>query len=83
MKMGFGGIRLCLSLLLAFAVVSSASRNTIDPFSVSDNDEMVMTMEGRSLMARLDDYGDTTANRGHDPPSASKAKPGKLGGRKG
>ncbi|KAL6200353.1 hypothetical protein ACLB2K_030135 [Fragaria x ananassa] len=83
--MGFGGIRLCLSLLLAFAMVSSASRNTIHPFpvSVSDNDEMVMTMERRSLMARLNDYDDPTANSGHDPPSVSKAKPVKVGGRKG
>ncbi|KAL6203428.1 hypothetical protein ACLB2K_027128 [Fragaria x ananassa] len=84
-KMGFGGIRLCLSLLLAFAILSSASRNTIHPFSVSvsDNDEMVMRMERRYLMARLNDYDDPTANRGHDPPSVSKAKPRKVGGRKG
>ncbi|KAK9940795.1 hypothetical protein M0R45_017436 [Rubus argutus] len=82
MKMGFGSFRMCLSLLLAFAVVSSASRNAI-PFSVQDN-EMVMTMEGmRSLKVSLNDYSEPTANRGHDPPSASKAKPGKVGGRKG
>lgn len=50
---------------------------------ITDN-EMVMTMEGmRSLKVSLNDYSEPTANRGHDPPSASKAKPGKVGGRKG
>ncbi|XP_050368232.1 protein PSY3-like [Argentina anserina] len=81
--MGFGGIRLCLSLLLAFAVISSASTNTIDSFSVSENDEMVMTMGARSLKVRINDYEDPTANRGHDPPSVSKAKPRRVRSRKG
>ncbi|CAB4282257.1 unnamed protein product [Prunus armeniaca] len=81
--MGFGGSRLCLCLLLAFALISSA-RNNI-PFS---DDEVVAPMEGRSLMVRTDDYSDPTANRGHDPSSSSsssfsRAKAGGRGGRKG
>ncbi|KAL6275641.1 hypothetical protein ACE6H2_019242 [Prunus campanulata] len=78
--MGFGGSRLCLCLLLAFALISSA-RNNI-PFS---DDEVVVAMEGRSLMVRTEDYSDPTANRGHDPSSSSfsRAKAGSRGGRKG
>ncbi|KAB5520575.1 hypothetical protein DKX38_024894 [Salix brachista] len=69
------GVRLCLCLLLVFAVISSA-RNTISIFS--DN-EMDLAMKGRSLKVTLNDYGDPIANRGHDPSQRNK----NWGGRKG
>ncbi|KAF9675677.1 hypothetical protein SADUNF_Sadunf09G0057200 [Salix dunnii] len=72
-KMAFG-VRLCLFLLLVFAAISSA-RNTI---SFSDN-EMASAMKWRSLKMTLSDYGDPTANSGHDPSQKNK----NWGGRKG
>uniref|UniRef100_A0A6N2L3D4 Uncharacterized protein n=1 Tax=Salix viminalis TaxID=40686 RepID=A0A6N2L3D4_SALVM len=68
------GVRLCLCLLLVFAVISSA-RNTI---SFSDN-EMASAIKGRSLKMTLSDYGDPMANSGHDPSHRVK----NWGGRKG
>ncbi|KAJ4725564.1 Alternative NAD(P)H dehydrogenase [Melia azedarach] len=77
------GFRLCLCLLLAFAVISSA-RNTVFLSAGKDHhDEMGIGigMGGRSFMASsLDDYGEPSANRGHDPPSRG-GRGG--GGRKG
>ncbi|XP_024463733.1 protein PSY3 [Populus trichocarpa] len=72
-KMAFG-VRLCLCLLLVFAVISSA-RNTI---SFSDN-ELALAVKGRSLKMTLNDYGEPMANRGHDPSQRNKNR----GGRKG
>ncbi|KAL9404764.1 hypothetical protein Peur_001736 [Populus x canadensis] len=72
------GVRLCLCLLLVFAVISSA-RNTI---SFSDN-EMALAIKGRSLKITLNDYGDPIANRGHDPSQRNKNWGGSGGGRKG
>ncbi|XP_034886867.1 protein PSY3 [Populus alba] len=68
------GVRLCLCLLLVFAVISSA-RNTI---SFSDN-EMVLAVKGRSLKMTLNDYGEPTANRGHDPSQRNKNRGGRRG----
>ncbi|KAJ4725563.1 Alternative NAD(P)H dehydrogenase [Melia azedarach] len=76
------GFRLCLCLLLAFAVISSA-RNTVFLSGKDHHDEMGIGigMGGRSFMASsLDDYGEPSANRGHDPPSRG-GRGG--GGRKG
>ncbi|CAK7330567.1 unnamed protein product [Dovyalis caffra] len=72
------GVRLCLCLLLVFAVTSSA-RNTI---SFSDN-EVALAVKGRSLKMTLNDYGDPIANRGHDPSQRNKNWGGNGGGRKG
>ncbi|KAG6792998.1 hypothetical protein POTOM_002167 [Populus tomentosa] len=73
------GVRLCLCLLLVFAVISSA-RITI---SFSDN-EMALAIKGRSLKTTtLNDYGDPVANRGHDPSQRNKNWGGSGGGRKG
>ncbi|KAL9367649.1 hypothetical protein Peur_038848 [Populus x canadensis] len=72
------GVRLCLFLLLVFAVISSA-RNTI---SFSDY-EMALAIKGRSLKITLNDYGDPIANRGHDPSQRNKNWGGSGGGRKG
>ncbi|KAL3580247.1 hypothetical protein D5086_018082 [Populus alba] len=72
-RMAFG-VRLCLCLLLVFAVISSA-RNTI---SFSDN-EMVLAVKGRSLKMTLNDYGEPTANRGHDPSQRNKNRGGRRG----
>ncbi|RXH84870.1 hypothetical protein DVH24_041638 [Malus domestica] len=80
--MGFGGTQLCVCLLLAFAVISSA-RNTV----LFSDDEVVMAMkmEGRSLRVTTNDYDDPTANRGHDPSAfaPSRVRSGGGGGRKG
>ncbi|CAN6692992.1 unnamed protein product [Malus baccata var. baccata] len=80
--MGFGGTRLCVCFLLAFAVISSA-RNTV----LFSDDEVVMAMkmEGRSLRVTTNDYDDPTANRGHDPSAfaPSRVRSGGGGGRKG
>ncbi|KAJ0083732.1 hypothetical protein Patl1_31085 [Pistacia atlantica] len=71
-------VRLCLCLLLAFAVLSSA-RNIISPSGNNNIDEMVG--DGRSLMAvSVNDYSEPSANRGHDPRSKGG---GGGGGRKG
>ncbi|XP_044467938.1 protein PSY3-like [Mangifera indica] len=68
-------VRLCLCLLLAFAMLSSA-RNFISLSGNNNIDEVV----GRSLMGvSVDDYGEPSANRGHDP---SRNKGGGGGGRK-
>ncbi|XP_009338922.2 protein PSY3 [Pyrus x bretschneideri] len=80
--MGFGGTRLCVCLLLAFAVISSAQNTVL--FS-DDEVVMAMEMEGRSLRVTTNDYDDPTANRGHDPSAfaSSRVKSGGGGGRKG
>ncbi|KAK0603996.1 hypothetical protein LWI29_011012 [Acer saccharum] len=68
--MGFGG-RLCLCLLLVFTIVASVSAR-INTISFSGNDQMVL-MGGRSLKVSIDDYGEPSANRGHDPPRSRGA----------
>ncbi|CAN1150788.1 hypothetical protein LINPERPRIM_LOCUS18004 [Linum perenne] len=52
-------------LLLALALLRSA-RYTFVSFS----EEEAMLSEGRSLKVSLADYGETSANKGHDPPSS-------------
>nr|GLL42935.1 protein PSY3-like [Ipomoea trifida] len=58
------GFRLCICLLFASAIISSSARNTI---SISGDEMLVVEMEGRSMEMRVDDYGEATANHGHDP----------------
>ncbi|KAL5748105.1 hypothetical protein ACOSP7_025140 [Xanthoceras sorbifolium] len=74
--MGFEA-RLWLSFLLILAIVSSSGSARINVVSLSGK-EMVL-MGGRSLKVNLDDYGEPSANRGHDPPRSR----GVGGGRKG
>ncbi|CAN0854838.1 hypothetical protein LINGRAHAP2_LOCUS6032 [Linum grandiflorum] len=62
-------------LLLALALVSSA-RYT----SVSFSEEEMLSEKGRSLKVSLADYGETSANTGHDP-SSSKVRGHHSGGR--
>ncbi|KAF5744496.1 protein PSY3-like isoform X2 [Tripterygium wilfordii] len=71
------GVRLCLFLLLALSVVSSAS-DTL----VSGNKMALSVVEpaGRSLRVIVKDYDDPSANRGHDPPQSGKVD-GRGGGK--
>ncbi|XP_048325161.1 protein PSY3 [Ziziphus jujuba] len=61
--MGHGG-RLSLCLFLAFALIlcSASARHTM-----LLSEDVEVGMEGRSLLVTTNDYGDTTANPGHDP----------------
>ncbi|KAK2640717.1 hypothetical protein Ddye_022480 [Dipteronia dyeriana] len=77
--MGFAA-RLCLCLLLVFTIVASASART-STISFSGNDQMVL-VGGRSLKVLIDDYGEPSANRGHDPPRSRGAGGSSGGGRK-
>ncbi|GKU93405.1 hypothetical protein SLEP1_g6999 [Rubroshorea leprosula] len=79
--MGMGSrLKMFFCLLFTFALVSSA-RLSISTPAVS-GEEAVWSVKGRSLMSvRLDDYGEASANKGHDPPSARKK--GQGNGRKG
>ncbi|KAI4305290.1 hypothetical protein L6164_028662 [Bauhinia variegata] len=70
-------IRFCFCILFAFFLVCSA-RNTI---LFSDDDEGSANIVGRSLKMSLEDYGEPTANRGHDP-SRNRNGAG-WGGRRG
>ncbi|CAN1846334.1 hypothetical protein LINPERHAP1_LOCUS38169 [Linum perenne] len=54
-------------LLLALALLCSA-RYTFVSFSGTYKEAMLS--EGRSLKVSLADYGETSANKGHDPPSS-------------
>ncbi|KAK3206552.1 hypothetical protein Dsin_020598 [Dipteronia sinensis] len=77
--MGFGA-RLCLCLLLVFTIVASSAR--INTISFSENDQMVL-MGGRSLKVSIDDYGEPSASRRHDPPRSRGAGGSSGGGRRG
>ncbi|MBA0880385.1 hypothetical protein Goshw_004169 [Gossypium schwendimanii] len=48
-----------------------------------ERDEIVLAIEGRSLMASVEDYEEPTANRGHDPPSRARGSGSNGGGRGG
>ncbi|KAG6761173.1 hypothetical protein POTOM_034371 [Populus tomentosa] len=45
---------------------------------VFDN-EMALAVKGRSLKMTLNDYGEPTANRGHDPSQRNKNRGGRRG----
>ncbi|XVF46766.1 hypothetical protein PTKIN_Ptkin03bG0054800 [Pterospermum kingtungense] len=72
--MGFG-VKLCFFLLFTLPLFSFA-RYTI---SLPDEDEIVMSAEGRSLVASIEDYGETKPNPGHDPPPRTTANGGHRG----
>ncbi|CAL5353157.1 hypothetical protein ACSBR2_032588 [Camellia fascicularis] len=59
------GIRLWLCLFFGFVIICCA-RNTIS-LSESKVAIVVEAMEGRSLRVNLNDYGEASANHGHDP----------------
>ncbi|XVF46767.1 hypothetical protein PTKIN_Ptkin03bG0054900 [Pterospermum kingtungense] len=69
------GVKLCFFLLFTLPLFSLA-RNTI---SLPDEDEIVLTADGRSLMASMEDYGETKANPGHDPSSKTRGSGGRRG----
>ncbi|KAK9280227.1 hypothetical protein L1049_013914 [Liquidambar formosana] len=62
------GLRLplcwCLVFAFALAIAASSARNT---FSLPGDEMMMVATAGRSLKVSTDDYGDPSANRGHDP----------------
>ncbi|KAF3454259.1 hypothetical protein FNV43_RR04706 [Rhamnella rubrinervis] len=76
--MAYGGQLLCLCALLSYALVFCSARNTIFPHSAPDQ-EMRMGMKERSLLVMTNDYGEATANRGHDPPSRARPSAGSVG----
>ncbi|XP_059664442.1 uncharacterized protein LOC132310267 [Cornus florida] len=72
------GLRLCWCLFLAFAIICSAPYTV----SLSGDEMMVVSKEGRSLEVKLDDYNEASANERHDPRNRASASSGSAGGRK-
>ncbi|KAE9594178.1 hypothetical protein Lal_00016978 [Lupinus albus] len=81
--MAFGvrnGLCFCSFFLLTFLLLCSVTARNPIFFTKTDHEDS--SMLGRSLKVDLEDYGEPTANRGHDP-AWKRARGGGHVGRKG
>ncbi|XP_024199312.2 protein PSY3 [Rosa chinensis] len=74
--MGFGGSRVCMFLLLVYALSSSARNLILFP----DREMVVIIESTEGISMGLDDYPDPGPNPRHDPPPSHPPPPnGKSG----